>query len=111
MVHANSTSHDSDDIRETTFNESSTSTVIGASGLLSRQLSSDPKLEKKVTFARLLSKMSAEITSGHDIDVRLRLKIVSQLSITNRASIPHHFRSRLSFFLPLCLTLAPHCAG
>lgn len=37
--------------------------------MLTRQLSTDPKLEKKVTFARLLSKMSAEITSGTDIDV------------------------------------------
>lgn len=30
---------------------------------------SDPKLEKKVTFARLLSKMSAEINVNCDIDV------------------------------------------
>lgn len=53
--------------------DGSTSTIIGT-GLLSRQLSSDPKLEKKVTFARLLSKMSAEITSGSDIDVRKSFK-------------------------------------
>lgn len=63
-------SRDSDDIRETAFMDcGSTSTIIGT-GLLSRQLSSDPKFEKKVTFARLLSKMSAEITSGSDIDVK-----------------------------------------
>lgn len=38
--------------------------------MLSRQLSTtDPKLEKKVTFARLLSKMSAEINNAADIDV------------------------------------------
>lgn len=67
--HTNSISRDSDDVRETAFMDGSTSTIIGT-GLLSRQLSSDPKFEKKVTFARLLSKMSAEITSGSDIDVR-----------------------------------------
>lgn len=62
-------SRDSDDVRETAFMDGSTSTILGA-GMLTRQLPSDPKLEKKVTFARLLSKMSAEITSGSDIDVR-----------------------------------------
>lgn len=67
--HTNSMLRDSDDVRETAFMDGSTSTILGA-GMLSRQLSSDPKLEKKVTFARLLSKMSAEITSGSDIDVR-----------------------------------------
>lgn len=67
--HTHSTSRDSDDIRETAFTDGSTSTIVG-SNLLTRQLSSDPKFEKKVTFARLLSKMSAEITSGVDIDVR-----------------------------------------
>lgn len=36
---------------------------------LTRQISSDSKLEKKVTFARLLSKMSAEINGGSNIDV------------------------------------------
>lgn len=66
--HINHISNDSDDVKETAFNDSSTSTLVGA-GLLTRQLSSDPKLEKKVTFARLLSKMSAEITSVSDIDV------------------------------------------
>ena len=77
ITHANSTSHDSDDIRETAFNDSSTSTLVGT-GLLTRQLSSDPKLEKKVTFARLLSKMSAEITSGSDIDVS---EILTQIRV------------------------------
>ena len=38
---------------------------------LTRQNSSDSKLEKKVTFARLLSKMSAEINGGSNIDVSL----------------------------------------
>jgi hypothetical protein len=65
--HTQNTSQDSSDIRETTFIDSSQSTIVG-SNLLSRQLSTDPKLEKKVTFARLLSKMSAEITAS-DIDV------------------------------------------
>jgi hypothetical protein len=36
---------------------------------LTRQISSDPKLEKKVTFARLLGKISAEINNGTDFDV------------------------------------------
>lgn len=39
---------------------------------LTRQNSSDSKLEKKVTFARLLSKMSAEMNGGSNIDVSLR---------------------------------------
>lgn len=67
--HTLSMSRDSDDVRETTFMEGSSSTIISA-GLFSRHLPSDPKLEKKVTFARLLSKMSAEITNASDIDVR-----------------------------------------
>ncbi|KAG5683953.1 hypothetical protein PVAND_013208 [Polypedilum vanderplanki] len=101
IPHANSTSHDSDDIKETTFNESSPSTIVGT-GLLTRQLSSDPKLEKKVTFARLLSKMSAEITSGSDIDgnnhssalslpteVQFRASSVPPSPCTNDIRSPH----------------------
>lgn len=52
---------------ETTFNDRPESS--GQKKTLTRQVSSDPKLEKKVTFARLLSKMSAEINHGTDIDV------------------------------------------
>lgn len=55
---------------ETTFNERPESS--GQRKTLTRQVSSDPKLEKKVTFARLLSKMSAEINHGTDIDVSCR---------------------------------------
>lgn len=29
----------------------------------------DPKLEKKVTFARLLNKVSAEMSSGSEVDI------------------------------------------
>lgn len=49
------------DEKETTFSENSPSKT------LPRPLS-DPKFEKKVTFARLLNKVSAEISSGSDID-------------------------------------------
>ena len=67
--HSFISSRDSDDVHETAFNDSSSSTIVG-SNMLSRQLSTtDPKLEKKVTFARLLSKMSAEISCVSDIDV------------------------------------------
>jgi len=88
IVHASNNSHDSDDIKETAFNDSSTSTLVGT-GLLTRQLSSDPKLEKKVTFARLLSKMSAEITSGTDIYVS---KIFTQFRVDFQFLIKKFFR-------------------
>lgn len=57
---------------ETTFIENPNSASTSATPLrtLTRQTSSDSKLEKKVTFARLLSKMSAEINGGTNIDVR-----------------------------------------
>ncbi len=63
--------HDSEEQKETTFSEgsapaSTTASTMGL-GMLSRPMT-DPKLEKKVTFARLLSKMSAEIKSGSDGD-------------------------------------------
>ena len=65
--------NDSDfDLRETTFTgESSKSTSSAPQKTLTRQTSSDPKLEKKVTFARLLGKISAEINNGADFDVSL----------------------------------------
>ncbi|XP_055617633.1 uncharacterized protein LOC129762992 isoform X3 [Toxorhynchites rutilus septentrionalis] len=48
------------DLKETSFSEHS----LSVSSMV-RQIS-DPKLEKKVTFARLLSKVSAEISSGSE---------------------------------------------
>uniref|UniRef100_A0A336N481 CSON006260 protein n=1 Tax=Culicoides sonorensis TaxID=179676 RepID=A0A336N481_CULSO len=53
-------------IKETTFSESNASAPAVT---LSRPFS-DPKLEKKVTFARLLSKVSHEMNSGSEIDFR-----------------------------------------
>lgn len=47
---------------------------------LTRQNSSDSKLEKRVTFARLLSKMSAEMNGGSNIDVSL-LALVKYLTL------------------------------
>lgn len=45
------------DIKETTLSENSELTSMG----------SDAKLEKKVTFARLLNKVSAEMSSGSEV--------------------------------------------
>lgn len=53
-------------IKETTFSESSASAPAVT---LSRPFS-DPKLEKKVTFARLLSKVAHEMSSGSEMDIR-----------------------------------------
>ncbi|XP_055525442.1 uncharacterized protein LOC129718573 isoform X3 [Wyeomyia smithii] len=74
------------DIKETTFSDHS----LSVSSIV-RQIS-DPKLEKKVTFARLLSKVSAEISSGSD-DLTNGTKHCSALSlpteVTHRAnSVP-----------------------
>jgi hypothetical protein len=51
-------------IEETTFAESPVPVVA----TIVRPIS-DPKLEKKVTFARLLSKVSAEMSSGSEADL------------------------------------------
>lgn len=53
------------DMKETTFSENlaSTSTKLCAS-----PIQIDTKLEKKVTFARLLNKVSAEMSSGSEVD-------------------------------------------
>lgn len=56
---------DQSDIKETTFSEASGSNTPNA---VTRVLN-DPKLEKKVTFARLLNKVSAEMSSGSEIDM------------------------------------------
>lgn len=53
-------------MKETTFSESTTSMPVVS---LSRPFS-DPKLEKKVTFARLLSKVSHEMGSGSEVELR-----------------------------------------
>lgn len=56
---------DQSDIKETTFSEASGSNT---SNTVNRVLN-DPKLEKKVTFARLLNKVSAEMSSGSEVDM------------------------------------------
>ncbi|CRK91200.1 CLUMA_CG004883, isoform A [Clunio marinus] len=99
------TAEDGSGLKETAFqNESITSVDIPVPPLraLTRQLSSDPKLEKKVTFARLLSKMSAEINSSNNIDgnsrssaislpteVQLRANSVPPSPCTNDIRSPH----------------------
>lgn len=50
-------------IRETKFTE----------GEAAMSVLNDPKLEKKVTFARLLNKVSAEMSSGSDMESGLRI--------------------------------------
>lgn len=52
------------DIKETTLSENSELTSMG----------SDAKLEKKVTFARLLNKVSAEMSSGSEVSFILNCK-------------------------------------
>lgn len=37
----------------------------------------DPKLEKKVTFARLMSKVTAELSSGSEVDAEIVNSICS----------------------------------
>lgn len=51
------------DIKETTFSENSVSGSTSSKGFLTAD-----KLEKKVTFARLLSKVSAEMSSGSEVE-------------------------------------------
>ncbi|XP_053678642.1 uncharacterized protein LOC128729018 [Anopheles nili] len=63
-------------MKETTFSENSLSVTS-----MVRQIS-DPKLEKKVTFARLLSKVSAEMSSGSE-DLANGVKHSSALSLPN----------------------------
>ncbi|XP_062537723.1 uncharacterized protein LOC134206060 isoform X2 [Armigeres subalbatus] len=62
------------DLKETTFSDHS----LSVSSMV-RQIS-DPKLEKKVTFARLLSKVSAEMSSGSE-DLANGTKHSSALSL------------------------------
>lgn len=75
---------DSDyDIKETTFSENSPSAST------SRAIN-DAKLEKKVTFARLLNKVQAEISSGSEIEAMNRSSALSlPVEIHQRAhSVP-----------------------
>lgn len=53
------------DMKETTFSENTGSLT---SATVERAIN-DPKLEKKVTFARLLNKVSAEMSSGSEVDI------------------------------------------
>lgn len=53
------------DLKETTFSENTGSLT---SATVDRAIN-DPKLEKKVTFARLLNKVSAEMSSGSEVDI------------------------------------------
>lgn len=55
-----------EDVKETKFVISGKDNCAGTSAQLTL---TDPKLEKKVTFARLLSKVSAEMSSGSEIEL------------------------------------------
>lgn len=70
-AHNKNTMHSCGDLEETVFIERSCPETESSQQLrkLTKQASSDAKLEKKVTFARLLSKMSAEINNSSEIDV------------------------------------------
>lgn len=52
------------DVKETTFSENSVTTT-------NKGQLNDAKMEKKVTFARLLSKVSAEISSGSEVKLQI----------------------------------------
>lgn len=53
------------DVKETTFSEKAGSS--SNKGQLN-----DAKMEKKVTFARLLSKVAAEISSGSEVKIKFK---------------------------------------
>lgn len=55
------------EMKETTFSENSASTSTKLCAAGTNPLN-DTKLEKKVTFARLLNKVSAEMSSGSEVD-------------------------------------------
>lgn len=57
----------------------------------------DPKLEKKVTFARLMSKVSAEMSSGSEVDAEI---VIFPYSIIVIIEI---FRNMFLFFIRLSL--------
>lgn len=60
------------DIKETTFSENSASASTSTKAQFS-----DTKFEKKVTFARLLNKVSTEMSSGSEV---IHLNIFSKQS-------------------------------
>lgn len=63
-LHAGTIDSESDQ-KETTFSENTGSLT---SATVERAIN-DPKLEKKVTFARLLNKVSAEMSSGSEVNM------------------------------------------
>ncbi|XP_065365478.1 uncharacterized protein LOC135958499 [Calliphora vicina] len=84
------------DLKETTFSEN---TVSLTSATVERAIN-DPKLEKKVTFARLLNKVSAEMSSGSETtrnssalslptDLQMRASSMPPSPCTNEMRSPH----------------------
>ncbi|XP_055844862.1 uncharacterized protein LOC129911179 isoform X2 [Episyrphus balteatus] len=67
--------------KETTFSENSGSAASSSAAVAVTSAISDPKLEKKVTFARLLNKVSAEMSSGSEMDVGHFTRNSSALSL------------------------------
>ncbi|XP_055912798.1 uncharacterized protein LOC129946580 isoform X2 [Eupeodes corollae] len=67
--------------KETTFSENSGSVASSSAAVAVTSAINDPKLEKKVTFARLLNKVSAEMSSGSEIDVGHFTRNSSALSL------------------------------
>lgn len=55
-----------------------------------RHIISDPKLEKKVTFARLLNKVSAEMSSSSDVDmvntIAIPMAVIADRGVRTKAS-------------------------
>lgn len=123
-----SSAHDVD-LGETTFTELAANIKLPLN---------DPKLEKKVTFARLMNKVSAEMSSGSEVDAEIvicqqLLQILTKMRIFYffffefRSIISHSFscvcdvlefpsnkqtkkkRNRLSFNLP-SLSIRPMCS-
>ncbi|KAM7348381.1 uncharacterized protein ACRADG_007714 isoform 6-T15 [Cochliomyia hominivorax] len=84
------------DLKETTFSENTGSLT---SATVDRAIN-DPKLEKKVTFARLLNKVSAEMSSGSEAtrnssalslptDIQMRASSMPPSPCTNDMRSPH----------------------
>ncbi|XP_046801594.1 uncharacterized protein LOC111685989 isoform X3 [Lucilia cuprina] len=84
------------DLKETTFSENTGSLT---SATVERAIN-DPKLEKKVTFARLLNKVSAEMSSGSEAtrnssalslptDIQMRASSMPPSPCTNDMRSPH----------------------
>ncbi|XP_073829879.1 uncharacterized protein isoform X3 [Musca autumnalis] len=95
-LHAGGTLDSESDQKETTFSENTGSLT---SATVERAIN-DPKLEKKVTFARLLNKVSAEMSSGSEAtrnssalslptDIQLRASSMPPSPCTNDIRSPH----------------------